>query len=87
MLPYAHTKLQARKIRLAYFRSVLSQDIAWFDSNATGAVGNRLNEDITKIQEAISDKLGPLTLFSPSFHHLGSLIQFAAMFFTGMFLH
>ena len=43
------TPLQARKMRLAYFRSVLSQDIAWFDSNATGAIGNRLSEDIAKV--------------------------------------
>ncbi len=61
---------QARRIRLAYFRSVLSQEIGWFDSQASGSLSTRLAEDTFKIQDAISDKMG-------------SAIQFGAMFLAG----
>ena len=35
---------QIYKIRLAYYKSVLKQDIAWFDVNASGEVASRLVE-------------------------------------------
>lgn len=35
---------QIYKMRLAYYRSVLRQDIAWFDENASGEVASRLVE-------------------------------------------
>ena len=35
---------QVQKIRLLYYRSVLRQDIGWFDLNPSGEVSSRLNE-------------------------------------------
>ena len=35
---------QVYKIRLAYYRAVLRQDIAWFDANPTGEISTRLSE-------------------------------------------
>jgi ABC-type bacteriocin/lantibiotic exporter with double-glycine peptidase domain len=61
---------QARRLRLAYFQSVLSQEIGWFDSQASGALATHLAEDTFKIQDALSDKLG-------------AAIQFFSMFVAG----
>ena len=35
---------QTYKMRLAYYRAVLRQNIAWFDENASGAIASRLSE-------------------------------------------
>lgn len=35
---------QVHKIRLRYYRAIMRQDIAWFDSNPTGELVNRLSE-------------------------------------------
>ena len=35
---------QVYKIRVRYFRAIMRQDIAWFDSNPTGELVNRLSE-------------------------------------------
>ena len=35
---------QVRKIRLAYYRAVLGQNIGWFDENPSGELASRLNE-------------------------------------------
>ncbi|XP_041418444.1 ATP-binding cassette sub-family B member 5 isoform X2 [Xenopus laevis] len=51
---------QTRKMRQAFFRSVLSQDMSWFDINKPGEINTRLNEDITKINDGIGDKIGHL---------------------------
>ena len=80
---------QAHQLRLAYFRSVISQDMTWFDAQGSGALSARLADDINKarsqsarqchlshaaqVQEAISDKLG-------------SLLQFSGMFFAGFII-
>lgn len=47
-----------KRIREKYFRSMLSQEIAWFDSASTGELTNRLTSDINIIQDGISDKVG-----------------------------
>ena len=35
---------QVYKIRLAYYRSILRQDIGWFDANPSGELSSRLSE-------------------------------------------
>lgn len=35
---------QVYKMRLAYYRAVLRQNIAWFDENSSGAINSRLSE-------------------------------------------
>ena len=58
---------QAKKIRELYFRSVVSQDVGWYDKNATGDLTNRLTADINIIQEGISDKVGLIIQFCSTF--------------------
>ncbi|XP_039250451.2 bile salt export pump-like isoform X1 [Styela clava] len=47
---------QIRKIRQQYFRSIIRQELEWFDDKSVGEINLRLNEDVTKIREAIGDK-------------------------------
>lgn len=49
---------QAAKMRLAYLRSMLDQDIAVFDTEAsTGEVINAITSDVLVVQDAISEKV------------------------------
>ena len=49
---------QAAKMRLAYLRAMLDQDIAVFDTEAsTGEVINAITSDILVVQDAISEKV------------------------------
>ena len=45
------------KIRVAFFKSLLRQDIAWFDNHAPGKLTTRLTEDLDKIKDGIGEKL------------------------------
>ena len=44
----------AARLRKELFRSVLSQDAAWFDSQRTGDIANRLSADAAVVQKALS---------------------------------
>ncbi|BAF09717.1 ABC transporter B family member 2 [Oryza sativa Japonica Group] len=57
---WMHTgERQAAKMRQAYLRSMLDQDIAVFDTEAsTGEVINAITSDILVVQDAISEKVG-----------------------------
>ena len=35
---------QVKRIRIAFFYSIMKQEIPWFDCNATGEINSRLNE-------------------------------------------
>lgn len=60
---WMHTgERQAAKMRLAYLRSMLDQDIAVFDTEAsTGEVINSITSDILVVQDAISEKVRATT--------------------------
>mgnify|MGYP001070529377 CR=1 FL=1 len=49
---------QANRIRQRYFKSLLSQEIGWYDTIETGEITTRIANDTILIQEAISEKLG-----------------------------
>ncbi|XP_074264683.1 ABC transporter B family member 2-like [Silene latifolia] len=52
---------QAAKMRMAYLRAMLSQDITLFDTEAsTGEVINAITTDILVVQDAISEKVGKI---------------------------
>jgi len=68
----------ARRIRDRYFRTLLKQEIAYFDKHTSGAISSRINSDIVIIQGGISEKFGQL------FSHVGLIIVSLAMaFFYG----
>lgn len=55
---------QAAKMRMAYLRSMLNQDITLFDTEAsTGEVISAITSDITIVQEALSEKVINWKLF------------------------
>ncbi|CBQ72309.1 related to multidrug resistance protein 4 [Sporisorium reilianum SRZ2] len=49
-----------RKMRQRYFRSVLRQDMTFFDTLQPGEVGTRLSADLLTIQNGTSEKMGIL---------------------------
>lgn len=49
---------QAAKMRMAYLRSMLNQDISIFDTeSSTGEVISAITTDIIVVQDAISEKV------------------------------
>lgn len=49
---------QAAKMRMAYLRSTLNQDISLFDTEAsTGEVISAITSDIIVVQDALSEKV------------------------------
>ena len=56
---WMHTgERQAAKIRKAYLRSMLSQDISLFDTeSSTGEVISAITSDILVVQDALSEKV------------------------------
>ncbi|KAJ3243519.1 hypothetical protein HDU78_000400 [Chytriomyces hyalinus] len=49
---------QARRIRELYMRSILRQDMSWFDMAEEGSLTTRLAQDTALIQDGISEKAG-----------------------------
>ncbi|XP_053548248.1 ATP-dependent translocase ABCB1-like [Bombina bombina] len=48
---------QTMRIRQQFFKSVLHQDMAWFDCTQIGTLNTRLTEDINTIHEGLGDKI------------------------------
>ncbi|KAI0405673.1 P-loop containing nucleoside triphosphate hydrolase protein [Xylaria palmicola] len=61
----------AHRLREKYFRSLLRQEVSFFDKLPAGEVSSRLSADITSIQNGTSEKvgvyLGVLSLFVTSY--------------------
>ncbi|XP_048246672.1 ATP-dependent translocase ABCB1-like isoform X4 [Haliotis rufescens] len=49
---------QSHRIRLAFLKNILRQDISWYDVNEVGELNTRLSDDINKIHDGIGDKMG-----------------------------
>ena len=61
---------QAHRIRGLFFKSILRQDIGWYDTHQTNDFAARMAEDLNKLQEGIGEKIGMfiffMTIFSAS---------------------
>ncbi|TIB37891.1 hypothetical protein E3P86_02013 [Wallemia ichthyophaga] len=57
----------SRRLRLLYLRSVLRQDIAFFDRIGAGEIAIRIETDMALIQSAISEKSNLAVMFLSSF--------------------
>ena len=44
--------------RNLFLKSVLRQDIGWYDVHQTGEFASRISEDLMKLQEGIGEKIG-----------------------------
>lgn len=64
-------------IRGRFIRSVLNQDIGWYDVNKSGEFASRINEDLTKFEDGLGEKVGIFVMFMVAF--LSSLILAFAM--------
>jgi ATP-binding cassette subfamily B (MDR/TAP) protein 1 len=58
---------QARRIREEYLRSILKQDMSWFDQHKAGELSTRLVADTELIQEGITQKAQAYVQFMSTF--------------------
>lgn len=54
-------------IRGKFMRSVLNQDIGWYDINKSGEFASRINEDLTKFEDGLGEKVGIFIMFQVAF--------------------
>ena len=59
----------ANRLRIAYFRAIMRQDVGYFDVNSAAELNTRLFDDISKVQNGVGDKVG-LCLQSASQVHI-----------------
>ncbi|KAE9554873.1 hypothetical protein FO519_001901 [Halicephalobus sp. NKZ332] len=55
------------KMRLAFFRGLLHQDITWFDENNSGTLTTKLFDNLERVKEGTGDKVGLLIQFTSQF--------------------
>ena len=51
---------QVHKLRQLFFKSIMGQEIGWFDVNAAGTLNAMLADDVTKISDGMGDKFAVL---------------------------
>lgn len=61
------------RLRSEFFRSILRQDISWFDKNNTGTLSPKLFDNLERIKEGTGDKVA-------------LAVQFTAQFFGGLII-
>ncbi|KAK7093853.1 ATP-dependent translocase ABCB1-like [Littorina saxatilis] len=49
---------QIFKMRRAFFKAILRQDMAWFDTNPSGELTTRLTDDLERVRDGMGDKFG-----------------------------
>ncbi|KAJ1919961.1 hypothetical protein H4219_001622 [Mycoemilia scoparia] len=64
---------QTERIRSLYYRSILRQNIAWFDKVSAGDLTSRISGDIVLIHNAIGEKVG-------------FVLQFTSVFIAGLII-
>jgi ATP-binding cassette subfamily B (MDR/TAP) protein 1 len=68
----------AQKTKVQYLRSILRQEVAWFDQNNAQELSSRLSKDTSAIQRAIGEKAGFM-----AFSVAQSVAGFAFAFYRG----
>uniref|UniRef100_A0A7I4YQ55 Multidrug resistance protein 1 n=2 Tax=Haemonchus contortus TaxID=6289 RepID=A0A7I4YQ55_HAECO len=58
------------QLRRQFFKSILRQDIPWFDKNGSGTLATKLFDNLERVKEGTGDKVG-------------LMIQYVAQFFGG----
>ncbi|XP_054157708.1 ATP-dependent translocase ABCB1-like [Oppia nitens] len=56
---------QTHRMRILFFKSILKQDITWFDTKTSGDFASKITADLDKIRDAIGDKVA-LCIYSLS---------------------
>jgi ABC-type multidrug transport system fused ATPase/permease subunit len=58
---------QTRRMREQFFRSIMRQEIGWFDTNDSGELATRLADDLDKVSQGIGDKVGTFMQWMSTF--------------------
>ena len=58
---------QVFRIRLEFLKSILRQDVSWYDTRTTGTFATKMTEDLNKLQEGIGEKIGMLCFLVSTF--------------------
>ncbi|KAM8712490.1 hypothetical protein ACLKA7_012923 [Drosophila subpalustris] len=66
----AHSQIMA--VRSKFFKSVLRQDMSWYDFNQSGEVASRMNEDLSKMEDGLGEKVVIFVHFIVAF--IGSIV-------------
>ncbi|GFR58639.1 multidrug resistance protein 1 [Elysia marginata] len=69
---------QVIRMRLAFYRNIMRQEMAWFDANSCGEMTVKLTDDISRIHDAIGDKLGTAVQYLTA-----SIFGFVIIFYYG----
>ncbi|KAK3766077.1 hypothetical protein RRG08_002313 [Elysia crispata] len=69
---------QVIRMRLAFYKNIMRQEMAWFDANSCGEMTVKLTDDISHIHEAIGDKLGTSVQYLSA-----SIMGFVIIFYYG----
>lgn len=48
---------QAKRVKLLFFKSLLRQEISWFEKNRTGDFAIRITSDLSKFEDGIGEKI------------------------------
>ncbi|CAJ0565333.1 unnamed protein product, partial [Mesorhabditis spiculigera] len=59
------------RMRRAFFKAIMRQDITWYDRNHSGTLATKLFDSMERVREGLGDKLG-------------LMVQFTAQFFGGL---
>lgn len=51
---------QALRIRRAYVKSILKQDVGWFDEHPAGQLPTAVTTNISKMQDGLGRKIGDI---------------------------
>uniref|UniRef100_A0AC35TT20 Multidrug resistance protein 1 n=1 Tax=Rhabditophanes sp. KR3021 TaxID=114890 RepID=A0AC35TT20_9BILA len=54
-------------LKKAFFKSILRQNIAWYDENSTGALSSKMFDNLERVKEGTGDKVGLLIQFTSQF--------------------
>ncbi|XP_071641827.1 multidrug resistance protein homolog 49 isoform X1 [Temnothorax longispinosus] len=58
---------QISRIRKMFLRSVLRQDMSWYDTNTSTNFASRINDDLEKMKDGMGEKLSVITYLMTSF--------------------
>lgn len=58
---------QVHRIRKGFFKSVLKQELSWFDTNRSGELSSKFNDDIERVRDGLGEQFSSIIKYSSSF--------------------
>ncbi|GFO46395.1 multidrug resistance protein 1-like [Plakobranchus ocellatus] len=69
---------QIVRMRLAFYKNIMRQEMGWFDTNSCGEMTVKLTDDIAQIHDAIGDKLAIAIQY-----FAGAIFSWTVIFYYG----